>query len=324
MTLSPAPHLRYLSNEIWSLIAGFCEIDSLFVLARTSSRYLCLSVRELKNRCVKDPDYRRVVEAKLSNILTLEAAADSITYLPGLCCGLEYKLCTWDLIKAYPPGVLQRYSNSRLIDYHKVTQDLLVTLEKLKGNTSTTAPALRSLPPLLLYRIWQEVFLQRQGVEVADNETESVKKLPVPKKLISLLTDDVMTLFRETLIINDRFLLKCFEHGLENILLFLYENQQCFKVSITTPKLHDLYIMLACDTECTSMFMRLVKKVTRLHIEYALRHATFDFLLVIWKARQYIPRFNMYIQEITQDPEQPMYLREYKQRRFLEWCAAHP
>ncbi len=322
-----------LSNEVWCMISKFCDMDMLLALARTSRRHQSIAVHELQSRCRRAPDLLELLVSRFQMYLTELAASDPIYYIPSLCRALGHQVRSWDVVAAYPAPVMQRYLEADLIDHRNVCDEWLTTMSNkfakvrhnIQFNLRFIEDPLRCLPPLLLYRIWQVAFLTSVDYgEEAKLQQSAKTGIEARKWLIGVLTDNVMTVFRSTLIINDRFVLKCFEHDLDNILLYLYENPQFFNLSISTPKLEDLYIMLACETGSITMFLRLVKKVRKIHIEYAMRHASSDFLMLIWKSRSYIAHFHDYIQAIQADLDRPLALREFKERRFLEWCTTHP
>ena len=320
-----------LSNEVWSIVIGYCDLESLFQIGCTGQRHLALIVRELHSRYRREPTYEEEVSKAFQTYLRELAAGDPVYYVPALCRAIGSKLHLWGTVAAYPTPILQRYVDANLIDHRAVYSDWTATFSEcsLKGKDQMAiGQSLRCLPPLLLYRIWQVGFLATADPSLAGEVKPSPavkRKAEALKRLMGLLTDNVMTVFRSDLVINDRFVLKCFEHGLDNILLYLYDNQRFFQLSISTPELQDLYIMLACDTGSITMFLHFVKKIRRIHIEYAMKNASNDFLMIVWKSRAYIPHFHEYIQSIRDEKEeQSIASRDFKQRRFLEWCTTHP
>lgn len=314
--------LPYLSNEVWQLIATYCDLGSLISLSRTSSRFLDTSSREILSRCKASSETReRVDEA----ITTLGASHISPRYRRLLFNKLEYKVDSWKRLRCYPEPIIRELIRDRLVDACKVGHNLFLELFKPEDWGITTAD-IRRLPPNLLYKIWEPVFLaspEKEAIGAAKQNKKNKESLYLRKKLLTLLTDEVMTTFRKRIVINDRFVLKCFEHGLDSILLYLLENRQFFQFNITAPQLEDLYLMIACDTSGSAMFLRLVQSVGLPHIRYALRHATFDFLMILWKSRKHIENFDVYIDTIRSDPDQ-RYLSDFKQRQFIDWCIIHP
>ncbi len=302
------------------MVSRCCDTESLLTLACVAKRQLDIVTHELKRRCRLDPEYEQHLKRDFQEYLVGLVGTTIVLYTPVLCRALEYKFTTWAAVTAYPTGILQRYLDANLIDPKAIYADAGLEFY----HPATITQEIRNLPPMLLYQIWEVAFLGKNKKQSSDKQPTDKPKPETTKKLIYLMTDRVMAVFRTSLIINDRFVLKCFEHGLDSVLLYLYDNERFFKLSITTPKLEDLYIMLACDTGSVGMFLHFTRKIQRIHIEYALRHASNEFLMVVWKSRQYIPAFREHMQAIQADEDHPMKTRDFKQRTFLDWCITHP
>ena len=180
-----------------------------------------------------------------------------------------------------------------------------------------------------LYNIWEHLFLSLQEyktvqyIELANlgsGAKKAVLELRKNRKLyITSLTNYILTAFRPKLTINDRFMSKCFEHELDTIIFFILENQKFFNISITTDSLIDLLILLSIDYNNVVTFARFSPLLTRAHLEYAIHFASFDFLLLMWKMRRYIPNFDKTVLELRET----MKGQEWKQHKFFEWCRDH-
>ena len=139
------------------------------------------------------------------------------------------------------------------------------------------------------------------------------------KKYLHSLTDNVLSLYLNELIIDDKFVWKCFEHGLDGILNQIYDNQDLFKLSISTETLSDLYILMSVDADRIEQFLRHVNDVKVSHIEYAIRFGNINFLMMMWKSKKYIKNFDT----IVKDLEKTMQGKQWIQLYFFDWCKHH-
>jgi hypothetical protein len=135
----------------------------------------------------------------------------------------------------------------------------------------------------------------------------------VKKKILTILTNDVLGKFRNVIVVNDRFVLKCIEHELDSVLFHLLDAKDFYKVDISTETLTDLYLMLASEVGNVTLFSKFAKEVSMEHLLYALTFATYDFLVAMYKMKKAIPdlRKNLLVLDT-------MTRKDAKQERFLE------
>jgi len=203
------------------------------------------------------------------------------------------------------------------VDYVAVKQDLYDCPFYREFETEK-----QSLGRNILYALWECMFLE-DGVNKDVTSLQDLTKSRLNKilqdmsnreKYISSLTDSIISLFRNKLIINDVFVYKCFEHKLEKILFFVLDNEHLFNVRLKEGTLTDIYVAMACDTDNIKSFGKLGAKITIPHLEYALRYATYDFLLLVLKMKKCIPDFDAKIETLRNT----MRGRNWKQLQFFD------
>lgn len=179
----------------------------------------------------------------------------------------------------------------------------------------------------IIYNLWEEMFyapelfkyeFELQGLTKQQKEFVVAKKTNI-RKYIGSFTDYVLTVYRNEITINDRFVAKLFEHDLEKILVFILENEKFFSISVSTEKLSDLYIILACDMGNFKIFSKMLPYVNIYHFEYAVRFATLDFLMMMWKMRRWLPKFDENMRILQNNMEK----KEWKQLQFFDWWMKH-
>lgn len=189
-----------------------------------------------------------------------------------------------------------------------------------------------SLSRELVYKLWNAAFyapepfrfeFEMQGLD-ASQKVFIVQQKTNRRKYIASLTDYVINEFRDTLQIDDRFILKAFEHNLDSTLLFILENSKFYNIHVSTERLSDLYIIFSCDTENVKMLAKLLQSrslqsVNIQNLEYVLRFASLDYLMALWKLRRYIPSFDDYMSML----ENTLTKKEWKQLYFFDWWRRH-
>lgn len=217
---------------------------------------------------------------------------------------LYIKIDLWLHIHLYNTQVLQILEKHKLVNHGKIAK----SLEKCEWDENFKSEQTK-LSDNALYRIWEKLFLMPMYTDTG--EIVSLKKY---KPFITSLTERVLLNFRKEIIINEKFIDKLFQHEMEMILIYLYENQRFFNIS--NMNLTDIYLMNSCDKDNISMFIKLTKNVNINHLEYAVRFSSQLFLMSLWKIRRYIPNFdeNMKILKKT------MKGKDSKHYKFFDWC----
>lgn len=172
---------------------------------------------------------------------------------------------------------------------------------------------LKKLPDLLLYKIWQKKFLYDEVDESSDDGKED--------RCLSALTFQTIFVFRDDLIINNTFFLNLFKHRLCHVLIYLYENQKFFNIKMKNwSNLTDLYICLSCESNFMKMFIYFNNHLESKHIEYAIQHSSYDFLISLWKQRTRLMIGTCKLEVILKKFSSQVPGLDSKQKRFLEWC----
>lgn len=215
--------------------------------------------------------------------------------------------------------VLYRVYKKGKIDKNTIVQDMC----KQEWSKTFDQDKLK-IPDKLLYVLWQHMFLEEyksyktQFVKESDTMSKSQmtkveKDMKRIKKYLHSLTEYVILIYREVFIIDDRFVLKCFENDLDQILLDILQMQRFYKVS-TTCDLQDLYILMACDNADLNMIAKLSKHIQVQHLEYAIKFGPFEFLQSLWKGRRSIPDFNIMIRHLSNK----MTNKSWKEMKFFD------
>lgn len=258
------------------------------------------------NKETEDSHFKNIYENITTDIRTWQELLNCI----GCSRGNEY---------AYSHKMMNRLQKEKRIDYESIVVDLLS-----KPYTAVLEKEKLTFPPFVIYRLWECVFLQKEiySDELSmEGMTKSEKtKVETTKKnkrrYISSLTEDVLSLYRETLLINDIFICKCFEHGLDKILFFILENRKYYRIELKEGTLEDNYIAISCDMGNVKIFTALMSFINIHHMEYALRYSSFSFLMLIWQMRKSIPNFDEYIKTL----KKTMKGQNWKQMKYFEYC----
>jgi hypothetical protein len=183
------------------------------------------------------------------------------------------------------------------------------------------------IPCDIIFKIWNKMYYASdqykyqftlQGLSKSQKDLIQKQKSN-QRAYITSLTDHIITAFRKELVIDDRFIFKAFEHDLESILSFIFDNTEFFIIKISTNNLTDLYLTFAIDMSHIKIFSKMLHHVNIQHLEYALRFATLDFLMIIWKIRRWIPNYDEYMQTL----QSIMSKRDWKQLQYFDWWERH-
>lgn len=172
----------------------------------------------------------------------------------------------------------------------------------------------KRMPLKLLYKVWLPLFT---GYRVDMDTEEELMKDP---SVLRALTLRVMHKYREELIVNEKFVRKCFEHRLVSVILQLVRQQEFFTVDTRCRDLTELCILVACDVGNIEVFSQLTDVIEPRHIAYAVRFSTYEFLLSVHHLRDKIRDFNDTVRCIADSKS----FQNFKERRFLDWCVNHP
>jgi len=184
-------------------------------------------------------------------------------------------------------------------------------------------PQLQKLPEKVVYDLWESMFFEMQPM-VYDNIADGMTKVEIAQrenkgKYLGALTDYVLSTYRKDVIITDKFLCKMFEHGLDKQIIYLLETQKFFKVALKENTLDDACLALACDLTNVKVFTKLLPTLRIDHIEYATRYAAYDFLMLMWKMRKWIPGFVENIKIL----DKTMTNKTWKQVKFFDWVKEY-
>lgn len=182
---------------------------------------------------------------------------------------------------------------------------------------------LTSIPKEIVYNLWEILFFESE-TKAYDNISDSMSKLETQQKenrgkYLGELTDYVLSAFRDKITITDKFLCKMFEHGLDKQIIFLVENEKFFNVSLKEGTLIDVCLALSCDFTNVKVFTRLLPNLRMEHISYAIRYAAYDFLMLMWKMRRWIPNYKEHITQLRKT----MKNKTWKQMKYFDWVEAN-
>lgn len=216
-------------------------------------------------------------------------------------------------------------SHVYIIDDDGINYDAVVKcMDAYKYISDEVSTVLQNVPNNVAFKLWDKVFFARQPFKYdfeLDGMSKEVKKQAEElkqnrRRYVSALTDYVLSTFRDSIEIDDKFIVKLFEHDLQQTLLFLLENKDNFKMKQETKdNMVDLYIMVSCDTNNIRMFVRLLDFLKIEHLEYAIRFASYDFLINLWKMRKWIPQYDSYMRTL----DKVMKGKSWKQLQYFDW-----
>ncbi|KAJ3038939.1 hypothetical protein HDV00_012769 [Rhizophlyctis rosea] len=134
--------------------------------------------------------------------------------------------------------------------------------------------------------------------------------------LLRAMTVQVLHKFRDQIVINEKFVRKCFSHKLTDVIFQLIRQQEYFKVETQCKDLTDLCVIMACQLDNLEVFSQLTRSVEPRHILYAIRFGSFDFLMGMYKLKWSIRDFDKTVEYISRSPA----MFNFKERRFLNYC----
>jgi hypothetical protein len=225
----------------------------------------------------------------------------------------EKKICTWsELVQRCIEG-----KKNVDVDSDWIRQNLETTTFRKEFEEEVGTVGKENFSTL--YSIWKYIFDDAVPVDAKNSEFLSSGWVAAPaetkrknlRKYLSVLTDYVLSAQREMFIVDDRFIYKCFEHDLEKVLFFILENAKYYKIQISMDRLQDLYICYSIDLNKVEYVIKLLHEMDMPHLDYALRFASLDFLLILVKVSKFIPNFDKHM-EILEKEFRPRDLKHLK------------
>lgn len=217
----------------------------------------------------------------------------------------------FDLMK-YNVYYLEKLLLLKKINLEMISQILLIN--NISIFTSFTG--------IFLYRIWEYLFTNNLKFKCENPILKGSEDKGIPFKItknlrstfvyddtyninynniIYHLTKHILSHMRLSIIINEKFILKCFESKkLTKILTFIHINKKFYNISINEGKynIEDLYIYLSIDKDNFEILLYMISKIKKKHLEYALKYGNMNLLLVLAKERKQIENFEQCLKEI--------------------------
>jgi hypothetical protein len=186
---------------------------------------------------------------------------------------------------------------AKLIDYDAIENDIKHLASKDLPNFVKFQEEQRDprFPRTMLYRIWEHMFLKPgyNQNELLENLTAREKtEMDVKRKYLTILTDQILNIYRHSIVIDESFVFKCFEHDLEKVLLMLLRIHHLYNVKLEKGTLFDLYFVYACDLGKNKILVKLLPETNIHHLEYALRYTSYETIRLIYEHRRCIPSFD--------------------------------
>lgn len=222
---------------------------------------------------------------------------------------LDVVIKSWEELGMYSKKQLDIIYKNKLYNLNSIVSNIYKVEFQLIQDIKDQ---LYNLPPKLLYLIWCRCF---KNVKNKENVNESFKKF------LSTATFMVFDHFKDNLVINQKFLLLCFQHKLDNVLIFLLKNPKFFYIDLGKSKsLADNIIFLACETDHLTLLLNpvLLEYLAKHHIKYAMIHGSNEFLISLWKSRRLLQLdlYDIVVNQLAFDPQ----LRGAKQQEFIKTC----
>jgi hypothetical protein len=216
---------------------------------------------------------------------------------------------------------VKEHKERKNICYKDVVADILK-----KDYYHTFFDDVSTLPDKVLYSLWQSMFLSADlcgdYVAMADltksQEKYLIAKRDNKRRYLTVLTDKVLSTYRNTILINDVFLAKLYEHDLEKIILHILHNSKFYHVKLLQGSLLDNLIILSMETNNIRILRKLLPAIKVEHMEHALRYSSYAFLTLMLKIKKWIPNFDKNIEWL----ETNMKNKDWKQLKFFDKCRS--
>lgn len=334
-----------LNDDCWYVVGTYCEIQSLFNLSATCRTQLYIQIPNIKKfKIIQDNKDKSETKTDTTTVnITTHPPNNMFSSLfsfginvnkkkENVCqenfynifhnfyCryfneyyihffeNIGIKIESWEFLQLYSNKQLEIIHNQKFYNLNKIVKTIDTTNFQLH---STLMSQIRKLPPELMHLLWSRCF--KSVNYTSDNY----------KKFLGQITLSFLDYYRSELVINQKFLVLCFTHKLDNVLQFLIHHQKFFYIELNNiPSFYDNIIYLSCDLNYMNFFMNPIvfNHIKKDHIKYAMIHSNNDFLMSIWKIRHNLPiNFNKVIHHLSLEKN-----NDSKQKEFIKWCINHP
>ena len=167
----------------------------------------------------------------------------------------------------------------------------------------------------LMYKIWLKLFLLPRFKKLSEDVLLTVKITKVYQQTLETLTDHVLKEFREKIVINDRFIVRCFEIKMYKHLMTILRHEDYFAFDISQKSLKDLYIKISCETGDTRMLLDFIDELTLDHLSFAIQHSPPDILSCLLKFKKRIPDFKNNMNALSKT-----FSNKVQYKKFFEYC----
>ena len=217
---------------------------------------------------------------------------------------LKMSINSWEQIIYYQKDLNTIYKY-KLFNSSKIIKRLLLTVYKstfkLELNEIFPNKCISQNMSFILYKLWQELFLLdyiiKKNEQTKDKQNSNSKKIQNYIKFTCVFSLKILEMFRQNLVINDKFILNCFEKKFEDVLLELFNYNKYYTFSIQTidssinssinlnEKLLEYFIHQSVSFDYIEILLRLLvkHKCTRSHLHYIVKNATKTYLLTLCK-----------------------------------------
>jgi hypothetical protein len=223
----------------------------------------------------------------------------------------KLKLCIDDftVLDLYNKNQILHFYKNNLYDIDKIVE----SLEFFEKKNNVQAYIRNLLPKDFLYEIWFKSITLDDSLIFTKNDKF--------KKTLGYITLEMMDNFRDKLVINNKFLVLCFQKKLEKVIFYLINNERFFKLSLNCD-LKLVIVKLACEFgDMNIVFHPQLKQLFDYKMLYfSILHSPREFLDLLLKFRHYIVDFNKNIKHISKELKS----KNATQLDFFEWCKTHP
>jgi len=297
----------YKNVDVLNEIISNVDDETLATLVLASKELLRQSVFHVLKRMRNDAER---FEKFRSYILLRSSSMDAINKLALKTFGV--KIHSLPMLHVFTTDGLRILSQGGFCDVDRLTWDVRIQI-----NSKEFKHLVGRLPSRLLYSIWKRIFQDNPTTMEADtdNEIATYKDMAV----LRVLTSQVLFKLRKKLVINERFILKCFIHKLYGILYQLVQQQEFYVVDTRCKNLTDTVILMAMELDCFQVVYQLVSHIRMEHVAFALKWSTQPFLIALFKERAKIPDFDKTIYKLLGSKMH----RTLKEQQFLEYYQSH-
>jgi hypothetical protein len=202
----------------------------------------------------------------------------------------------------------------------KIYESLVGKSIKQCNHKKTFEESLEKIPKLYRYKLWSHFF------KIIPN-TEDKQTFP-DMYLLNTITLSILHSFRKELVIDEKFIMICFQFKMTIVLFYLLENHSHFIFEIgsrdTRNELVDLYIYNSLDYNYLDLFTneKIFTLVRKKHLKYAIKNSSFEFLLQLLKLQNKFSDFNKVILELEKEihpknNKQFEFFNIYKESRIM-------